>query len=195
MGALHASWYVAAVTTLFTLTACVFLNPTSALKYSSPLELECQSCLPGTFSPEGFKNCSSDTLQCPGGWCINATLCKKCVPGTANSAFNATGCPTCGPGFVAQQSGAERCDPCPARETNSSDHTYCVPCPAGYFNPDKGRVCGPCPAGTYSERRSLNCTDCPPGTYNDAPHQDQCRTCPQGFFLPWPNRAAFPLSS
>lgn len=116
-----------------------------------------------------------------------AATCRKCPPGTRQSAFGAQGpdlCHYCFPGTYAPKWGSTKCETCPSGTSSYYGWSKCGTCdPGSYFWPrDFG--CMLCPIGYYStEKNAVKCTKCPYLTTTKekgASSINDCKPCTNG---------------
>ncbi|XP_034024625.1 multiple epidermal growth factor-like domains protein 6 [Thalassophryne amazonica] len=140
---------------------------------------ECLECPAGLF-------CGSEGLAEPSGSCTDGFLCLAgaTVP---NPTDNRTGS-LCPPGIFCQQ--GLRAGDCLSGffcdwGSSRADQTLC---PVGFFCPRGTPVPLPCPAGTFNpltgNAHQDNCTTCPRGYYCQGEGTVQPALCPAGYYCP-----------
>eukprot|EP00698_Gefionella_okellyi_P001450 TRINITY_DN11405_c0_g1_i11.p1 TRINITY_DN11405_c0_g1~~TRINITY_DN11405_c0_g1_i11.p1 ORF type:complete len:2212 (+),score=424.46 TRINITY_DN11405_c0_g1_i11:34-6669(+) len=132
----------------------------------------CDSCAPGTYSPNAGALSESSCLLCDAGQFANTSamgFCYKCEPGTYSTG-SAAECTKCVTGTFSNATGA-------------SSPATCVWCAAGsYNNITAATVCDLCEAGLWSSFNATVCTQCDVGRFSNATGSSGCYSCSAGSY-------------
>ena len=104
-------------------------------------------------------------LACQAGYYGNSNGCKICSTGKYSTADG--------------DSGASKCEKCPAGTYSASPSDSCPSCPAGTASSKVGATsCDTtCAAGSYSAAGATECSKCAAGSYSSYAGSDSCTFC------------------
>ena len=204
--AINPTYSISATSYSWTCAAGAF-GPAATMTYSAATQLwtwaggvqvNCQSCLPGTWSAGGAAACTGSpcapgTFGPAGSTSAGAATCAQCVVGSYAPASGATACSQCPAGSFATSAGASSCSGCPLgtwSSSSGSSSSVCTPCVAGTYSvtpaASSAAACVSCPIGTASAAvgasNSSVCVQCAPGTIAASAGATSCSACAAGFY-------------
>jgi hypothetical protein len=204
--AINPTYSISATSYSWTCAAGAF-GPAATMTYSAATQLwtwnggvqvNCQSCQPGTWSANGATACTGSpcapgTFGPAGSTSAGAATCAQCVVGSYAPASGSAECSQCPAGTFATSAGASSCSSCPLgtwSSSSGSSSSVCTSCVAGTYSvtPSANSIsaCVSCPIGTASAvvgaSNSSVCVQCAPGTIAATAGATSCSACAAGSY-------------
>ena len=204
--AINPTFSISATSYSWTCAAGAF-GPAATMTYSAATQLwtwtggvqvNCQPCLPGTWSANGATACTGSPCAMgsfgpSGSTSAGAATCAQCVVGSYAPTSGSTSCAQCPAGTFATSAGASSCSGCPLGTWSSSagsSSSVCTPCAPGTYSvtpaASSSAACVSCPIGTASAAvgasNSSVCVQCPLGSIATTAGATSCSSCAAGSY-------------